>query len=102
MVDLSQGVKVVRLPAYADTKSAQQLWSALQETDTDGQIVIDGGCVERMTSSAVQIVVAAAKSFGADRDGRGGRLSVQQASDAMSNAFRSLGLAGLLGSWSAS
>lgn len=83
----------IQLPAVLDLPSAADLRDVLRDAllrDTAADVVMRAAGVERASTAAVQVILAAAASYGdATR-----RLVVDAPSPAMAMAFSQLGLAG--------
>ncbi|MDA8231095.1 MAG: STAS domain-containing protein [Magnetospirillum sp.] len=92
------GTIAIHLPSVLDLPAAMDLHDALLDAlaDNDGDVVVEGAAVERMSTAAVQVLLAAAAGFKA----AGRHFAVAAPSDRIVDAFRQLGLAAQLGSFS--
>ncbi|HEY8879141.1 MAG TPA: STAS domain-containing protein [Roseateles sp.] len=86
-----------RLPAEVSIYTVAELrsqWLALldQQGEDGGAVELDGSAVEQFDAAGAQSLLALAHSLGA----RGQRLQLTHASDVLSDACRTLGLADLI------
>ena len=87
----------LELPAVLDISSAQILKEALGDAIVSGSdIVLSGHKVERVGTPAVQVLLAAAKFSEGERR----RFALRSPSEALTSAFRELGLLEMLEQWS--
>ncbi len=86
------------LPAIADLRIAKDLKASLMiAVEKGGNIIVRGQDVERLSTSCIQILIAASKSLACDSDRR---LQLLAPSEAMAAVFQDLGLETLLEEWS--
>ncbi|OIR00347.1 hypothetical protein GALL_176000 [mine drainage metagenome] len=76
------------LPAILDLSAAEPLRQTLLERMAEREILLNGAAVDRVSTACLQVLLTAA----ADCRGKGGRLRLEAPSDALRNAFTTLGL----------
>jgi len=82
----------VELPGVVDLAAASELRDLLLDAlsrDTAADVVLQGGTVERASTAAIQVVLAAETGFRLTAR----RLEIEGATDALACTFRHLGLA---------
>ena len=96
MTETSPGM--LTLPAECDLPWARAFHEGiLERAALDRDVEIDARAVERMTTPAVQVIVALSRALEAERRS----LTVALPSAAFLSAFSDLGLADMAGTWSA-
>lgn len=90
----------LELPATVGIGEAEALHGDLvARLAAGGTILVDGSSVERITTPAIQVMLACARTCTTDGDGV--RFAISAASDSMRDAFRLLGLEAELDGWMA-
>lgn len=88
----------IDLPAVIDQQEAQRLYDTLLETiNSSIHLQIDASAVDRMGTSAVQVLVSLSQHL----DNEGGSLKIKKPSDAFKSVFTDLGLANFIKEWGA-
>ena len=88
----------LKLPAELDMLCAEQLKTKLCDALVDSSAIrLDAADVTRVSSSCVQVLLAAARSAESD----GGRLDLLNAPSVLTEAFQDLGLQNEIQDWSA-
>lgn len=94
--DEERAVSSLELPAILDLAAAQMLKEALGDALFSGSgLVLSGLRVERVGTPAVQVLLAAARSSEIERR----RFALIDPSNALTSAFRELGLMQTLEQW---
>lgn len=88
------GDAVLDLPPILDALAADELLAVLRERAGSGA-ALDAAAVERVSTNAVQVLIAAASEGAPD----GGRFRLRHPSPALAAGFADLGLADFLDSW---
>jgi anti-anti-sigma regulatory factor len=93
-----QRAKAITLPAILDIGNAQDLQESLTAALEQSPVLrLNGSKTQQVSTPGVQVLLAAALSA----ESGGGRLVLNSPSQALQEAFDSLGLPGKLQEWSA-
>ena len=87
----NNGRLAVQLPAVVDLSAAGELRDLMLDAlakDTAAELALRGGVVERIATAAIQVILAGTQAFRTAAR----RLELEDASPALTNSFRQLGL----------